>query len=446
MTRPIKILLGVLATMFCLGSIVVVVVAYVLISFLHGRSLFDEGYAAISRRDYETAATKFAAALGNRLPKMYRAYALADLALSESWTGHCNDAIRDYTKALQLDPNLAFAYENRGQLYDESGEREKAYHDYSQAIRLDPNSHRALFDRGLINLERKDLDQAIEDFSEAVRTDPSSAAAYNNRGLVYSYKKDFDRALSNFDAAIQLRPNYASALGDRGYVYFEKKQYEKAIADLTEAIRLDPKHEANYRLRGFCLKDDRRFKDAIADFNKALQLNPKDIGALEGRAATFSEMGKHDDAIADFNAVLQTWQLPDVYYRRAAAYSRKGDYSKALTDFREALRLEPDDQWALNNFGWFLATCPDAAFRDGKEALVLARKACEISNWKNASSLDTLAAACALTGDFEAAVGYEDRAISLNDLSKSKIAEMQTRRALYQQHKPFQQTRVRSTD
>ena len=378
MTRSTKILLGVLAAIVCLGSAAAALSAYFVVSFVHGRSLFDEGIAAMSRRDYETAANKFAAALGKHLPKMYRAYAFADLALSESWNGRCDDAIRDYSEALRVEPTLAFAYQNRGLLYDQSGERAKAYDDFSQAIRLDPNSSRALFERGLIDLDRRDLDQAIDDFSEAVRTDPNSVSAYTYRGLTYSYRKDFDRALANFDAAIELEPRYSVALRERGYVYLQRKEFAKAIADLTAAIRIDPRHAPTYRTR-------------------------------------------------------------------ASAYLRTADYGKTIADFEQALKLQPSDESTLNNLAWLRATCPDAAFRDGKRALIEATEACTISNWKTAHDIDTLAAAYAEVGDFESALRYQEKAIA-TDGTEPATSEMKNRRALYEQHRAYREAARGQTD
>ena len=71
-----------------------------------------------------------------------------------------------------------------------------------------------------------------------------------------------------------------------------------------------------------------------------------------------------------------------------------------------------------------------------------AKKACELDKWKSADYIDTLAAAYAEAGDFESAIRYEEQAISTHDASESQSTEMQKRRALYQDHKPYRQTRT----
>lgn len=443
MKKSVKIALGAVGAFFFCASLIASVAIYFGVSFYQAHQSFNEGALAMYRRDYETAISKFRVASARHFQKIYRAYALGDLAFCEQEMGRCEDAIRDYTAALKLDPTLAWAYENRGSLYDESAQLDAASKDFSEAIRLDPNLYHAHFNRGLIEIERKDIDAAIDDFSEAARIDPSSAAAYYHRGLGYSLKKDYDRALANLDATIGMNPNYAGALVERGYIYFEKSELDKAIADLDKAIRISPSYQGAYRTRGFAFKDQKHWQEAISDFNKALHLNSKDITALEGRASTYSSMGDQDRAVSDFTSILLTWNLPHIYNRRGYALYRKGDYDRAIADFREGEKLMPDDASTLNNLAWFLATCPDPKFRNGNEAVTFAMKACTVSQWREAFFVDTLAAAYAETNQFNEAIAYQTKAMSYNTLDPAKMDEMKKRRALYEQHKPYRQTITR---
>lgn len=76
--------------------------------------------------------------------------------------------------------------------------------------------------------------------------------------------------------------------------------------------------------------------------------------------------------------------------------------------------------------------------RDGKEAVKLATKACELSHWKNPHTLDTLAASYAEAGDFDSAVKYEQLAIDLDAPAMQEMTpEMNDRLALYRRHDPY---------
>src|SRR5260370_41122933 len=110
MTKRTKIVAGVAAAVFLLTGLAAATGVYYLVSFYQGRVLFDEGYAAMKRPDYDTAIVKFRGALQKKLVLNYRAYAFENLAFSENGKGQHDEAIRDYTESLRIDPTLAFAY------------------------------------------------------------------------------------------------------------------------------------------------------------------------------------------------------------------------------------------------------------------------------------------------------------------------------------------------
>ncbi len=85
-----------------------------------------------------------------------------------------------------------------------------------------------------------------------------------------------------------------------------------------------------------------------------------------------------------------------------------------------------------------MATHPEAKFRDGKGAVALATRACELTKWKDPRFLDTLAAAKAEAGDFDAAVSSQKRAIELLTGERQK-ANYRSRLALYQGKKPYRE-------
>ena len=84
---------------------------------------------------------------------------------------------------------------------------------------------------------------------------------------------------------------------------------------------------------------------------------------------------------------------------------------------------------------WILATYPDKSFRDGSKAREYALKACELTEWRVFVPVETLAAACAETGNFAEAVKWQENALKL---APAKLkAELRARLELYKSGNPY---------
>ena len=91
----------------------------------------------------------------------------------------------------------------------------------------------------------------------------------------------------------------------------------------------------------------------------------------------------------------------------------------------------------LRERSWILATCPNSKIRDGEQAVVLATRACELTDWKEPHCLTTLAAACSEQADFENAVRWQQKAIDLLTTTGPEIKEWQKALVRYKSKKPY---------
>jgi hypothetical protein len=87
--------------------------------------------------------------------------------------------------------------------------------------------------------------------------------------------------------------------------------------------------------------------------------------------------------------------------------------AQAIAHYTETLRLKPDQAVALNNLAWIRAAHAQAEFRDGPEAVRLARRACELTGYKDPMPMETLAAALAEAGRFDDAIAMAENARQL---------------------------------
>lgn len=223
------------------------------------------------RARYDDAITDFSKAI-ELDPKFARAY--ANRADSFRRKKDYDTALADCAEALRLDPRDPPAYNVRGNVFAAQGDKAKAIADYSQAIQLDPRNGAAYANRAEAHYDRGEWDQAIADYDDATRLAPEYARAYNGRGNAYLAKKDYDRALRDYERALDLDfPYPASVLTNYGYTLYEAKQPERALDWFSEALKVDRRYARAYFWRGAAYEDLKEYARAEGDYNAAVRLD-----------------------------------------------------------------------------------------------------------------------------------------------------------------------------
>lgn len=251
--------------------------------------------------------------------------------------GRKDEAIAEYSKAIELDPKLAAAFNNRGIIYDDLEQYQKAIDDYNKAIELDPNYAVAYNNRGTIYDKLKQRQRALEDYDKAIELDPNYKTAYYNRGITYDDLEQPQKAIENFSKAIELDPNYTSAYYNRGNIYDDLGQHEKAIEDYNKAIELDSNYVIAYNNRGVAYKNLKQYEKAIQDYSKAIELDPNDATFYSNRGAAYKNLEQYDKAIEDYTRAIQIDpKYKKAYLNRADAYSAIGEEALAEADRKTA--------------------------------------------------------------------------------------------------------------
>jgi tetratricopeptide (TPR) repeat protein len=146
-----------------------------------------------------------------------------------------------------------------------------------------------------------------------------------------------------------------------------------------------------------------------------------------------SEISEYSKAVEKESVYAQAYAV--AYNLQGLASSREKHYDQAISLYRKALDISPKFASANNNLAWLYATASEGRFWNGKKAVEYARAACELTEWKNPTCLDTLAAAYARIGDFENAIKWQEKALEL--AGKTKRADAQQRLDLYRMRKPW---------
>lgn len=182
-------------------------------------------------------------------------------------------AIEDFEQAILYDLNFSEAFHNRALAYDLLGEFKKAEKDFSRAIELDPENFEIYINRGVTYGKRGFLKKAVADFNYVLEKQPDNATAYSNRGLAKNGLNDFEGALSDFNKALNLNPEMSNPYFNRAITYRRLNKYDLAIKDLTKLISIRPDNSNAYYLRAMDYINMGNIDQACIDLNTALQMN-----------------------------------------------------------------------------------------------------------------------------------------------------------------------------
>lgn len=175
-------------------------------------------------------------------------------ALYEAREGKPHDAIALFNELINRDPRNASHYNNRGLVYFQMSELDKAISDYNYAIRLDPRLDSVYNNRANYYACRGQLLSAILDYDIAIDLNPSNVRAWINQGITFRELQMFERAVECFDMALHFRRLEGNIYAERGRTYHVWGDWNVAIADYNQAIAhlpfsTDNLHSAAGRLR-----------------------------------------------------------------------------------------------------------------------------------------------------------------------------------------------------
>lgn len=121
----------------------------------------------------------------------------------------------------------------------------------------------------------------------------------------------------------------------------------------------------------------------------------------------------------------KTPQNADLHTLLGDLYFSRNDCSSASFHYERAIELAPGHVRALNNQAWLYATCEETSYRDGRRALLLAKRAAALA--REAFILDTLAESYFVNGDIAAALATEMEALALAKKNKTYYQQQITR-------------------
>lgn len=294
-----------------------------------------------------------------------------------------DQAARDFTRALEIEPNNVGFLRGRARAFGHLGEPNKSISDIDLAIEIAPDEAALYISRAIALAELDNMPAAFRDLDTAERLNSKEPDIFNIRGGILMGQQEYEEAIAQYDRSISLRPGIGALHMRRGL--------------------------ATYLSGG----------DALEDFETAIELGHETPESHLYRAFARDAGGNRDGALEDFSSsITLDPSLPVAWHRRGLIFMDRHDYDRARRDLDVATQINPDSDY-LNSMAWLLVAATDTEFRDPTAALDYVTRSIDLD--ENADNVDTAAAAHALLGNQEQAMEFYIRSMELGGADRVRM-------------------------
>lgn len=356
-----------------------------------------------------------------------------------------------FSDAIKSDPKNVDNLKLRAGYYFEKKNFEKAELDFRALTKLDAENtdyKQALVDCLLNQNKEAKTRDALAVMTDLIKSDEDNVEFYIGRARIYGALKETKNQIADLTTVIEKDERSILALLMRGYAFLgddkideakkdmesifkinkynlqgtllqaqiaaQEEDYDLAIKNLENVVRaVNPQARNIYKLQlALYYRSAEKFNKALNTYEEVLDADPGNVGAMVARADTVLGMGKHEESVADYETAMDL----------------------------ELSSRQKEHVW--NNLAWIFATSPNEKLRDGKRAVELALKACELTEYKEAYILSTLASGYAESGDFEKAVKWSSKAVEMatkNPSRDDQVEDLKKELSSYKMKKPWRE-------
>ena len=246
----------------------------------------------------------------SKSPDSWMAY--NNLATRLLQLGRTDEAIANFQKALQIDPNYATGHNNLGNAFLQAGR----------------------IDESLVHLKR------------SLEIDPNYATAHNNLGNTFLQMGRVQEAIEEYKKASEINRYYFQAFNNLGAALLQVGRVDESLAHLRKAVEIEPEYPESQNNLANTLLRMGRVEEALSHYNKAVAIDPENVNTLNNLAwllATSSEArfrnGPRAAELAERADRLTAGNGPVVVATLAAAYAEAGRFPDAIKTAQRALKL-----------------------------------------------------------------------------------------------------------
>ena len=297
-------------------------------------------YLKILREDPDNAAAHNGLGL-----VYYRKTASSDVEVRNKIPELLNQALKEFSKAIEYAPSFYQAYNNAGKILFEQGRIAEAEDYFRKALELKPDYSEAVENYGRVLFSKNQIEAAIREYSEAIRLNSRNSSAYYHLGEALIAKGKYSKAIKHLQTSLFLFPNSAPVHNMLGKAYEMQDNESAAIAEYKKASLIKPEYTSPYLSLAEIYKNRGDEEFAISELRNALAVNPDFHKAKAEIAEITLNIGKIDQTIQYYKELLE---VPE-YRQEALKGLSKAYFLKAQQAKSYSYMVSKNDLIAVEN-------------------------------------------------------------------------------------------------
>jgi Flp pilus assembly protein TadD len=215
---------------------------------------------------------------------------------------------------IRKNPTAWMAHNNLGAFFLKKGRLDDAMDQFTKAIEIKPDEASVLDNLGSALLQKGNLDEAIVLYQKALELKPAQASIHYNLANALLARGEVDHAVTEYESTLAINPNHTDAQNNLGAVLFQQGKLEQAIDHYQKALEVNP-------------------QDVRAEANLAWALATSPQSAIR-KTLSVKLAVDANQATGGSN--------PRILRILAAAYAQNGEFSEAVETGQRAVQLATD--------------------------------------------------------------------------------------------------------
>lgn len=181
---------------------------------------------------------------------------------------------------------------------------DEAITEFKKALELNPNHYDARYHLGISFYATGSIDASIVELKKAIEIDPQDPRAHYNIAFAYVVKEQVNNAIPEYQKAIELYREKKDKKEAEGYLYLGVaygliEKQDDALAACKKSLEINPNLEDGHYFLGACYYKKNMYDDAITELKKVTQINPQSEKAHSLLFFIYDKLGRSEEAMEE---------------------------------------------------------------------------------------------------------------------------------------------------